>query len=136
MDVKRLVKVVGDMIDHDCKVIAGDTFMYHWGDNAIEININEGYLDNLGWKKFLKKEFDFDLNHENWFTLSILHELGHHYTLAYFDEDEVRKSQHACRKENEHYYEQVEMMATDWAVSYYRLSDMDAWNKEITECLQ
>ena len=79
MDVKRLVKVVGDMIGHDCSIIAGDTFMYHWGDNAIEININEGYLDNLDWKKFLKKEFDFDLTHENWFSLSVLHELGHHY---------------------------------------------------------
>lgn len=135
MNVRKLVTVLEEMIDHDCKIIAGDTFMYHWDDNAIEININETYMDNIGWKKFLQKEFGFTLNHENWFTMSVLHELGHHYTLDYFDKEEVAKSQHACVKENEHYYEPVEMLATDWAVSYYKLANMDTWNKEITALL-
>ena len=136
MNVKKLVEKLEDMINHDCKIVTGECFMYIWGADTIQINPEEGYMDNLEWKKFLEKEFNFTLNHKNWFIMSVLHELGHHYTLEYFDEEEVRKSQHGIGKnQNEHFYEQVEMVATDWAVSYYRMANMEDWENEITALL-
>lgn len=135
MNSRELVRAIEEMIEYDCKVITGDAFQYNWENHVIMINVSETYLDNIEWKKFLKKEFNFNLNHENWFTLSVLHELGHHYTLDYFDEEEVAKSQHACAKQNEHFYEWVERIATEWAVAYYNSTDMDEWNKKITALL-
>lgn len=135
-DTKKLIETLENMIDHDCKIVVGDSFKYIWGKEEIQIDPDEGYMDNLEWKKFLQKEFNFTLNHKNWFILSVLHELGHHYTLDLFDEETVRKSQHGIGKnQNEHFYEQVEVVATDWAVSYYRLANMEEWEDEVTALL-
>jgi len=130
---EKLVELIEEMIGHDCEVKIGDTFKY-W-DGVITINPEEGYMENLMWKKFLLKEYGFTLTHANWFVMSVLHELGHHYTIDYFSVDEWNKSQHPCENENEHFYEPVERIATEWAIEYYRIADMEEWNEEIMRAL-
>lgn len=130
---KNLVALVEEMIGNDCKVEIGDTFKYC--DGVITVNPKEGYMANLSWKKFLQKEYGFVLTHKNWFVLSVLHELGHHYTIEYFTVEEWNKSQHECEHENEHYYEPVEKIATDWAVEYYKMANMQEWEDEIMRAI-
>ena len=137
MNTKELIEIVSDMIDNDCKVIAGEKgFWYDQKENQITLGLNESYMDNLDWKLFLKNEYNFQLTRENWFTLSVLHELGHHYTIEYFTTEEWNESQHDYEDVNDHFNELVEKVATEWAIEYYNMVDIDFWNKKITNALR
>lgn len=124
-------EMIEDMIDHDCKVEIGDCFMYRNG--VITVNPFEGYMQNLEWKRFLKERFNFNLTRRNWFIMSVLHELGHHYTLQYFTKEETLASQKSDSTEWEHYNEPVELLATAWATQFYMLNikAMQKWEEII-----
>ena len=125
--MSALTRLVYEMIGGDCKVVEGDCFKYIYGENTICINPNESYMDNMEWKSFLMREYGFKLTPRNWFIMSILHELGHHYTLCYFTPEEVFKSQTEPETEIDHYLEPVEKIATEWAISYYDMANMGKW---------
>lgn len=131
--MSALTKMLENMIDYNCKVISHDEFMYKNG--TIYIATNEVYMDNLDWKAFLKREYGFDLTRKNWFVMSVLHELGHHFTLDAFTVEETAKSQRECEDPVEHYIEPVERAATEWAIEYYNTHGMDVWNKEVMAML-
>ena len=130
----RLIELVKKFIDYDCDVKLDDEFMIY-PDGVISITISEDKEDNLVWKKFLKERFDFTLTNENLFTMSVLHELGHFYTIEYFTDEEwnaTPEEQFTSNIERQyaHYEKPNEVMATEWAIAYYNanLACMRKWN--------
>lgn len=137
-----LEKLVEKFIDNDCEVFLDKEFCYY-DDEIISISLSEDPEVNISWKEYLKKYHHFNLTVENVFIMSILHELGHHYTLPYFSdaqwekEDKMKsKIEEKITKENAHacrikYFQMpTEKAATAWAIEYYNANreKMKNWN--------
>lgn len=144
--MNSLQKLVEKFIDYDCPVKLGKSFVYEplddEGEGIIGITVDEEPIANIEWKEFLKKEFNFDLTCENVFAISVLHELGHHYTISKFDTDiwnELAEELTIAEIEDDHerhqaYFRlQIEYVATAWAVEFYRMNEetMRTWNHRL-----
>lgn len=136
MSMEHLIE---KFIGNDCKVKQSNRFSYEPEDEVITFTFEENHDSNVEWKKFLKEKFNFTLTTENIFAMSILHELGHHYTVNLFS-DEVWTSEatEEClgdltgtEREWAYFNMSTELAATDWAVSVYNANSkkaMRAWN--------
>ena len=136
MSMERLIE---KFIDNDCKVKLSDRFSYEPTDEVITFTFEENHDSNVEWKKFLKEKFNFTLTAENVFTMSILHELGHHYTVDTFS-DEVweKEATEEClgdlsgvERERAYFNMSTELAATKWAVETYNSNSpklLRSWN--------
>ena len=88
------------------------------------------------WKEYIKKTFSFEV--DNIFMLSLLHEVGHHYTLNTFSRMRIKTAHQAKELINEelgkldpsdpaydvvysNYFDlSIEKVATAWAIDYYK----------------
>lgn len=138
----HLASLVFKFINKECYVNYGNCFAYDPTCETIIFNLDEDIIANQQWKIFLKYKFNFTLTKENIFTLSILHELGHHYTENLFsDEEWERQASESTLTETdelkiqqEYFNLPIELAATEWAVNTYRtsLDDMRIWNHRFT----
>lgn len=141
MKKNTLTKLVEKFIDKDCDVQMGDHFAYIPAEETILITLHEDNKNNDEWKIFLKKNFNFDLTRENLLTMSILHELGHHYTVDLFsDEEWCLQATEECLGDltgtercQAYYNLPIEKIATNWAVEVYNTNSeaMRAWNHRL-----
>ena len=137
MKKNALTKVVEKFIGHDCTVRMYDYFCYEPDTKEICITLFENNDANREWAKYLKDTFNFTLTKENLFALSVLHELGHHYTVDYFNEDEWEEqaSEKLLRgltgsaRYQAYYNQPIEKVATEFAVNVYNenAENMRAW---------
>lgn len=138
----HLASLVFKFINKECYVNYGNCFAYDPTCETIIFNLDEDIIANQQWKIFLKYKFNFTLTKENIFTLSILHELGHHYTENLFSDEEweCQASESTLTETDELKIQQeyfnlpIELAATEWAVNTYRasLDDMRIWNHRFT----
>lgn len=136
-----LDKTISKFIGYDCLVCKANGFAYFPSDlyPLITYCLEEPVEANREWKKFLKENFNFDLTAENLFSMSILHELGHHYTINFFSSEEwetqaTEKALEGIEDPIEYYRAYfklpIEYAATTWAVDIYNLNkkNMRSWN--------
>lgn len=110
-----LTNLVEKFIDKKCKVCFSGEFEYNPNTATIGITLVEKpYINNKLWKKYLKENFDFNLTEKNVFTMSVLHELGHHLTVNNFSNEQWEKD--AQQKGIEH------LNGDDWTMAYFNLS--------------
>ena len=136
---QKIAKLIEKFIDNDCAVSYDKFFFYSPDDELICFTFNEDEESNREWKKFLAKEFNFTLTKENLFTMSILHELGHHYTVDLFTEEQWEEEAtekcleglEGAERERTYFNLPIEKTATMWAVNFYRENKefMRAWNR-------
>ena len=141
MKKNALTRLVEKFIGKDCEVVMSDYFCYHPTEEIIAITLFEDNTANAEWKQYLKETFNFDLTRENLFAMSILHELGHHYTVDLFDDDEWTEQATEVRLQGltgseryQAYYNQpIEKAATMWAVEVFNENKkvMRAWNHRL-----
>ena len=151
----KLQKLVEKFICGECDVIYDPCGFFYYPDEVIAVTLNDSMADNLTWKKFLKQTYDFDLTHENLFSISVLHELGHHFTLDSLSDEEQEQDavsdaiigalKASGKNEVTFSSEDLEMIyfnsnrekvATDFAVQIYNsnLKTMRKWNQRFN-CL-
>ena len=138
----KIARLIEKFTDGDCTaVFKKDGFYYYPGDEEIGFRINENINDesNIEWAKFLKETFNFTLTQENLFTMSILHELGHHHTVDFFSAEEWEtqalekniQDLEGTERMQAYFNMPIEKTATEWAVMFYTLGikNMRAWNQ-------
>lgn len=131
-------KIIKKFIDNDCQVCYANAFTYFPDVPLITYTCEEPIECNREWKEFLKKEFNFNLTKDNLFAMSILHELGHHYTIKLFSDEEWEEETTEKKLEDvpeEEYLQAyfrlpIEYAASKWAVEVYNLNEkiMRNWN--------
>jgi hypothetical protein len=138
MSLKSLVE---KFINYDCEVEIGSNFLFY-PDGVIVFTLGEDKEDSILWKQFLKEHFNFTLTKENLFTMSILHELGHYYTIEYFTAEEWNEpeleTEDNTALQMAHFQKPHELIATEWAIAYYNANPklMRAWNHRFTCALR
>ena len=135
---QKIAKLIKKFIDNDCEVCYDDVFFYSPDDELICFTFGEDKESNREWKKFLAEEFNFTLTEENIFAMSVLHELGHHYTVHLFSDEQWEQEAtestleglEGAEKDQAYFRLPIEKAATEWAVMVYRENEkvMHAWN--------
>lgn len=135
---EKIAKLVAKFIDNDCSVSYSDVFFYSPDDELICFTFNENEESNREWKKFLAEEFNFTLTKENLFTMSILHELGHHYTVSFFSDEQWEEEATekplfgltGAERDQAYFRLPIEKAATEFAIKCYTKNKeiMRAWN--------
>ena len=128
MKRNQLINIIQDLTDHAVNIQYDEDGFYYDMDNGgtIRFTLNDSFADDTDWRDFLKERFGFRLTAYNWFTMSILHELGHHFTIEYFTAEEWNKMCEVLDSEDpheinmDHFNQKNELMATAWAVAYYK----------------
>lgn len=131
LDTSTIDKVLNDFLEpFEATAEMGETFCYCLVFSTINYTLRKEPEE----KYFLDYVFSLapDLKEYDGFLISFLHELGHHYTLDEFSEDEVNESLNAkCRISNEYEDGRVDLQeeyfnlpdeaaATNWAIEYIR----------------
>ena len=134
----KIAKLIEKFIGGDCEVKYSNMFSYEPVDEIITFTFGEDEFSNREWKKFLAEKYNFTLTKENIFAMSILHELGHHYTVDLFSdeqwEEEATESSllglTGAERHQAYFNLPIERAATEWAVMVYRENSkaMLAWN--------
>lgn len=133
----------------DLKARLGEDFEYSFEKERVQFPLEVTEQHDKLFKIFIKKIFDYDV--PNVFMMSLLHEMGHHFTGENFtEEDEAlyleRNAEITERIMNDegdqpfydYYALPQEMAATHWAVDVYRNNEKainKAW-KQIKKALK
>ena len=141
---RKISALIEQFAGNEIHAAYGVNYAYWFGMDLISWADKEDQDTNVHWKKWLKDNLDFELTNDNIFTMSILHELGHHYTQNMFSEEQW-ESESAAKDNisdeiNDDNYEDQQMKyfdmpteraATEWAVQIYNANKvaMKHWNK-------
>lgn len=111
-----------------------DDYGYYLNDGTIDYRLTEGHIEDIWFNEFIKERFGYNV--KNTFMISILHEIGHHMTLADIYENnfvydfcikekkkitkKMKKAGKKKAKELEWRYFNLpdEIAATAWAIDY------------------
>lgn len=132
----KIDEIVNEFVEHfDCDAEFNDEFCYWHDDCTIGYNLIVGVESDLAWTEYVKETFDYSI--KNIFVFSILHEVGHHFTMDDFSKTDLRKEFQKVekieavlsesddvetdRKLYKEYFDlPMERTATEWAVGYAR----------------
>ena len=106
-------------------------FSYDYEDDTVYFTIMVSERADRLFKQYISNEFHFDP--PSIFMISLLHEVGHAYTLPFISKM-IIESDHQAKKEIEKQLEKdnsddtyskyfdlrIEKVATEWAVNYYK----------------
>lgn len=138
-----IAKLIKKFIGNNCEVFYDNIFAYYPAENEsdeaiITFSFTEDEESNREWKKFLAEYFGFRLTKENLFTMSVLHELGHHFTVHLFSDEQWEQEAtestleglEGAERDQSYFRLPIEKAATEWAVMVYRENEkiMRAWN--------
>lgn len=132
--VDRFVK----SIDEDLMAFMGTDFSYFYATDKIEFTIIVAEKMNDWFLEFVNNTFGVDFN--DCFIISLLHEVGHHFTLDEIEDNDfnycmdVKATLTSETKEECFTYFNLEdeWQATAWAVNYY-LTNKEKCDKFIIE---
>jgi len=139
----QLSKLISKFIEGDCEVQYELDGFYYYDEGIIGYTLAPQSKEDAIWEQYLKDKYNFIVNKTNLFTMSILHELGHHYTLEYLPKEEQERdivSELLAKRDRKYtedelqiaYFDTIrESMATEWAIAYYKAfpSKMRKWNQ-------
>lgn len=132
LDTDKLVEMVDDFLTpFGCDSDFDSDFSYDPEEERVYFSIIVADRADRLFKEYVRKTFSFEI--PNIFMLSLLHEVGHFYTLHTFSKMRLRAA-HQAKKliENElkvndcdeiysQYFDlSIEKVATAWAVDYYK----------------
>ena len=112
------------------KCTFGSDFAYWTESELIQYTIFLHQDSDIYFSDFIKKEFNFSVS--DIFLVSLLHEVGHYYTIDDFEEDELlndelikddlSNDQQITEKERNFRYFSlpVEYAATEWAINFLK----------------
>ena len=133
---KKLDKMINNYVKKfGCTAELGSEFCYWHDDETVDYSFIIPVPSDEVWKEYVKKEFNFNLT--NIFMFSLLHEIGHHYTMDFFTQTQQNKNDKMVDKIEKVLSESddekldktmylkyfdlpMERIATKWAVNYYR----------------
>ena len=135
--------------DEDLKAKLGYDFEYNFEKERVQFPLASDSIHDDYFSEFISKVFQYDV--PNPYMMSLLHEIGHHFTgFDFSDEDEEYYLQKVEEISNrlfndsnnkqiyfEYYSLPQEVAATAWAVDFYRNNEKKirkAW-KEIEKAL-
>lgn len=118
-----------------CTAEFGAEFCYYHSDETVCYSLAVVEESDKTWKEYVKDTFNFRIT--NIFMFSLLHEIGHHFTMDKFSPIYQRKEDAVVRKIEKNlsksddevldkklrlqYFDlPMEKVATKWAVKYYR----------------
>ena len=118
-----------------CTAEIGAEFCYYHSDETVNYSLIVVDESDKAWKEYVKKKFNFRIT--NIFMFSLLHEIGHHFTMDKFsplyqrkENAVVGKIERDLAKSNDEILDKelrlkyfdlpMEKSATKWAVKYYR----------------
>ena len=127
-----LVEMVDEFLEpFGCDSDFGADFSYDPEDDTIYFSIAVTERANRLFKSYIEKTFHFNVPHI--FMISLLHEVGHFYTLHTFSKMRIETAhsakdliEEALKMDNDDeiyslYFDlSIEKVATAWAVDYYR----------------
>ena len=146
--MRKIAELVFKFIGGACTVAPANMFVYDPTAEMITFCMDEDPTVNKTWKKFLKENYNFTLTAENAFLISILHELGHHFTIDLFTEEEWTEQATEevlkgidCESEEyrlAYFNLPIERAATAWAITMYNKypKTMRAWGRRFTCALR
>jgi len=112
------------------------SYAYYFSNNSIDFQITRDIEDDL-FAEFLKERFDFEINENNNFVFSLLHEVGHAkaneeiegmiYDFCLDEKKRIENEMQTAETEEQakilefqYFALPDEIMATQWAVNYAR----------------
>lgn len=132
--LERIDEIINDFVaDFGCDAELDDSFCIYPDESTIAYTLVVGELSDIVWREYVQKTFGYAI--ENIFVFSLLHEIGHHFTMKNFSskvwrkekarerriEARLRKSkdENLDRKFYLQYFDlPSERTATKWAVNY------------------
>lgn len=119
----------------DCDAEFGEEFCYWHDDATIFYNLIIGTLSDMTWTEYVKEVFNYTI--ENIFVFSLLHEIGHHFTMDNFtrkdynaEHKKIAKIEASLKDSEDDDFDKIlykeyfdlpmEKAATAWAVKYAR----------------
>lgn len=126
-----LVEMIDNFLEpFGCDSDFDSDFFYDAEEERVYFSILIAERSERLFKEYILKTFH--VNIENAFMISLLHEVGHHYTLNKFSKREIKKAhlekqkieQELEKSDNDLTYSRyfdinIEKIATEWAVKYY-----------------
>ena len=142
--LNKKVSLFVQRFDTDLKAKLGYDFEYNFEKERVQFPLTIDSEHDTNFTEFIQKVFNYDV--KNAFMMSLLHELGHHFTgFDFSSEDEeyyierVEDIQDRLYKDPnnkyihfEYYSLPQELAATAWAVDYYRNNEKEIrreWKK-------
>ena len=130
----KLIEMVDDFLKpFGCTSDFDSDFQYDPTDNTVYFTIIYSERSDRLFKQYIENKFDFTI--PNLFTISLLHEVGHSFTLFDFSEKEMKRMKKEKKaiekalekndtdeKYSEYFDLPVEKVATAWAINYYRMN--------------
>lgn len=118
-----------------CTAELGAEFCYWDDDETVDYSLVISVPSDEAWKEYVKETFNFRIT--NIFMFSLLHEIGHHFTMGKFNKFQqskervaIAKIEHNLSESNDEDFDKemykkyfdlpMEKSATKWAVNYYR----------------
>lgn len=132
LNTDLLVEIVDNFLEpFNCDSDFDSDFFYSSREQRIYFTLAYSERADKLFKQYVFSEFHYEIS--NIFLLSLLHELGHHFTLSNFSDIEIRKEHKRKRKieaeltktdSNEAFLKYfdlpIEKTATEWAINYYK----------------
>lgn len=128
-NTKKIERVISKWLrkefDNSLSAFMGTDFSYYFHDNKIEFSIVVSEKMNKYFLEFIENRFNVKFN--DCFLISLLHEVGHHFTIMNIDDNtydycqDVKTTLTGETKEEVFTYFNLEdeIIATEWAVNYY-----------------
>lgn len=134
--IEKIDELINGFVEKfGCTASLGEEFCYWHDDETIDYSLVISVPSDEAWKEYVKEKFNFCIT--NIFMFSLLHEVGHHFTMDNFSKLQQNKEQVAVAKiesdlkdsdseelDKEMYIKYfdlpMEKSATKWAVKYYR----------------
>ena len=135
--MKKLCKAVSAQLKPFgiSKAVLSTEYSYVFADGSVTFKITEGSIEDEWFNEFIEERFGYHV--ENTFIISLLHEIGHHFTMGKFNKFQqskervaIAKIEHNLSESNDEDFDKemykkyfdlpMEKSATKWAVNYYR----------------
>ena len=139
---RKFRNVIAKILENfDVRVVLGDDFSYDPETRTVYFTPFTCSVDDFH-RQWISDFFDFTVTERNYFLFSLLHEIGHHYTMeSLTDEDleyeilcrqALKFSDESDNRKNEAYFSlPSEIIATQWAIDF--MKDYPRWCKKMTK---
>ena len=139
---RKFRNVIAKVLENfDVRVVLGEDFSYDPETHTVYFTPFTCSVDEFH-RQWISDFLDFTVTKRNYFLFSLLHEVGHHYTMeSLTDEDleyetlcrqALKFSDESDNRKNEAYFRlPSEIIATQWAI--YFMKDYPRWCKKMTK---
>ena len=132
MNEDLIIEMVDDFLKpFGCDSDLDSDFFYSTEEERVYFSILSSERSDRLFKEYILSHFNYKVS--NIFIISLLHEVGHHFTYSFFTRAEKRKAQmekyrisaELAKNDTDEVYSSyfdisIEKVATEWAINYYK----------------